>query len=157
MKYELHQLDLRSLDTKRQKVANHFAFIPLKVAIQFGGPKMDLYRLAYEGNAEDPDERGGINRTLEYLYEKFNIDFPENFKGHSMSVSDIIKFDINGKISWWYCDVFGFAEISNILKPAKVSVREELQGIIDELGNMHYSRLEIAQDLQKVLKRLEEK
>jgi len=45
---------------------------------------------------------------LEEVFKKFNINRPDNFKGHSLSVSDIIILD-NDRI--WYCDSFGFKEM----------------------------------------------
>lgn len=44
---------------------------------------------------------------LEQVFEKFNLDHPDDFKGHSLSVSDIVK--LNDKL--YICDSFGFALI----------------------------------------------
>lgn len=49
--------------------------------------------------------------TLDGLYEKFNIDRPEDFKGHSLSVSDVIVLHQNGENTSHYVDSFGFTEI----------------------------------------------
>ena len=46
-------------------------------------------------------------RVLNRLYEKFNLYRPDDFRGHSMSVSDIITLDGVP----YYCDSFGFKEI----------------------------------------------
>ena len=48
---------------------------------------------------------------LERLYEKFNIGIPEDFRGHSMSVSDVVAVKENGKFTCYYCDNVGFVEI----------------------------------------------
>lgn len=48
---------------------------------------------------------------LERLYEKFNIGIPEDFRGHSMSVSDVVAVKENGKVTCYYCDNVGFVEI----------------------------------------------
>lgn len=42
--------------------------------------------------------------TLEKLYEKFNVNLPHSFKGHSLSVSDIIVLNKGGKETAYYCD-----------------------------------------------------
>ena len=42
--------------------------------------------------------------TLEELFEICNCYIPDDYEGHSMSVSDIVEID---GISW-YCDVFGW-------------------------------------------------
>ena len=41
---------------------------------------------------------------LESVFEKFNLDRPEDFKGHSLSVSDIVAIRENGAVSCYYCD-----------------------------------------------------
>ena len=47
---------------------------------------------------------------LEYLFEKFNINHPEDFKGHSLSVSDVVKVyqDDGETVHYYYCDSFGW-------------------------------------------------
>ena len=46
----------------------------------------------------------GVDRQLEDLYVKFNIDHPNDFRGHSMSVSDIVLLLVIGG-SAIYCIV----------------------------------------------------
>lgn len=53
---------------------------------------------------------------LEDLYTKFNIDRPKDFRGHSMSVSDIVALKIADKISFHYVDSFGFKELQGFMK-----------------------------------------
>lgn len=50
--------------------------------------------------------------TLEGLYKKFNIDHPEDFKGHSLSVSDVIVLHQNGQDTAHYVDDIGFSDVS---------------------------------------------
>lgn len=60
-----------------------------------------------------------VNDLLDYLFKRFNIDLPERFKGHSMSVSDIVKICINGdenKAKYYYCDSFGWVDITKEIK-----------------------------------------
>ena len=45
--------------------------------------------------------------ALEELFKIFNIKIPEDFKGHSLSVSDIVEID--GKN--YYCDFVGWEEL----------------------------------------------
>ena len=54
--------------------------------------------------------------TLENIYEKFNIDHPADFRGHSLSVSDIVVLHQDGKDTAHYCDSFGFQEVPEFLK-----------------------------------------
>lgn len=58
-----------------------------------------LYSCAYYGE------------TLDDIYERFNINRPLNFRGHSLSVSDIIIITKKGKTTIYYVDSFGFAEV----------------------------------------------
>jgi hypothetical protein len=49
--------------------------------------------------------------TLDKLFAKFNIDHPADFKGHSLSVSDVVVLNDNGKRTGWYCDSWGFKRV----------------------------------------------
>ena len=51
------------------------------------------------------------NETLDSLYEKFNIRRPLDFKGHSLSVSDVVALKKDGEISAHYVDSFGYTEL----------------------------------------------
>ncbi|MDO5398004.1 MAG: DUF3846 domain-containing protein [bacterium] len=53
--------------------------------------------------------------TLEKLYTWFNTDIPQDFKGHSMSVSDIVVLQRNGEEKAYYCDSAGFVEAPEFL------------------------------------------
>lgn len=44
---------------------------------------------------------------LDDIFARFNINRPQGFKGHSLSVSDLVELD--GKK--FYCDSFGWKEI----------------------------------------------
>lgn len=44
------------------------------------------------------------------VYEKFNLDIPADFNGHSMSVSDLICIN---EESWYYVDDIGFKYIGD--------------------------------------------
>lgn len=52
-----------------------------------------------------------IAESLEMLYQNFNINKPSDYKGRSMSMSDIVELDIFGKIRRFYVDFIGFTEI----------------------------------------------
>lgn len=66
---------------------------------------LSVYEVTYKGTVAD-DER--INRSLEYLFGKFNVNRPDDFKGYSMSVGDMVE--INGK--FYYTDSFGFKDVT---------------------------------------------
>lgn len=72
----------------------------------------DDYAFVYEG--EVGEFRG--NATLEALYTQFNIDHPEDFRGHSLSVSDVIVISVDGKDTAYFCDSFGFTEMPEFFR-----------------------------------------
>lgn len=52
---------------------------------------------------------GATDGSLEHIFEAFNIRRPKDFKGHSLSVSDVVVMD--GKA--WYCDSIGWKEVTS--------------------------------------------
>ncbi len=72
----------------------------------------DDYELAYEGTVGE--FRG--NATLEALYTQFNTDHPEDFRGHSLSVSDVIVISVDGKDTAYFCESFGFTEMPEFFR-----------------------------------------
>lgn len=67
----------------------------------------DDYELVYEGLVGE--FRG--NATLEDIFTQFNTNHPEDFRGHSLSVSDVIVISVDDKDMAYYCDSFGFTEM----------------------------------------------
>ena len=72
----------------------------------------DDYELMYEG--ELAEFKG--NTTLEGLFAQFNNDRPDDFFGHSLSVSDVIVISVDGKDTAYFCDSFGFAEMPEFFR-----------------------------------------
>ena len=70
------------------------------------GVKKSWYNKVYEGEVEN---KGNIMATLEDLFFIFNMSRPSDFRGHSLSVSDVVYLD--GK--YYYCDSFGYKELTN--------------------------------------------
>ena len=64
---------------------------------------LDDYEVVYEGELECSE----ISEALEELFEIFNIRHPEDFKGRSMSVSDIVEVDGDN----YYCDAAGWKKL----------------------------------------------
>ena len=60
-------------------------------------PEIDRYEVVYHGSISMSED---VNRQLEDLYVKFNIDHPDDFRGHSMSVSDIVALKVVGEVSF---------------------------------------------------------
>lgn len=69
---------------------------------------LKLYKLVYEINDYESKTMDKSNKSiLNDIFTDFNIARPEDFKGHSLSVSDIIQLDDD----YYYVDSFGFAEV----------------------------------------------
>lgn len=54
--------------------------------------------------------------TLDSLYEKFNIAHPADYTGHSLSVSDIVVLNENGKVKAYFVDSISFRELPDFLQ-----------------------------------------
>ena len=82
--------------------------------------------------------------TLEDIYRTFNIDHPADFKGHSLSVSDVVVLHQGGKDTAHYCDSFGFQQVpeflrENPLRTAELSTEQNenmIDGIINNTPSM---------------------
>ena len=55
---------------------------------------------------------------LDEIWERFNNDHPADFKGHSLSVSDIVAIKQDGVVTYHYCDSFDFKELPRFVEPA---------------------------------------
>lgn len=54
---------------------------------------------------------------LEEIWERFNNDHPADFKGHSLSVSDIVAIKQSGVVTYHYCDSYDFKELPKFGEP----------------------------------------
>lgn len=73
---------------------------------------LKLYKEVYGGSIND--DAATKFTILEELFRKFNIDRPEDFKGHSLSVSDIVYFPADEES--WLCDSYGWKLLEKTLK-----------------------------------------
>lgn len=68
-------------------------------------------------NADDYEskykEEWKPGETLETIYECFNIHRPEDFTGHSLSVSDVVVLECETEKKAFYVDSFGFSELKD--------------------------------------------
>ena len=64
--------------------------------------------------------------TLNSIWEKFNIDHPKDFKGHSLSVSDVVVLHQNGQDTAHYVDSVGFRQVPEFLQEQKQLTPDEL-------------------------------
>lgn len=95
MKYKL--LQIKDVENCSYMFSN-FNFAKQK------GFSLKNYEVVYEGEVEDVD----VENMLEKLFALFNIFRPEDFKGRSMSVSDVVQLGEN----YYYTDIYCFKKIT---------------------------------------------
>ena len=68
----------------------------------------------------------GADENRDSLFTKFNIAHPDDFTGHSLSVSDIILIKRNGKVNVSYVDMIGFVPLPDFYKEPSLRVVEQI-------------------------------
>ena len=100
-------------------------------------PQYENYELVYTGALT---KDGSQIEKLEDLYRIFNVEHPQNFVGHSLSVSDIVALKQAGVVSYHYVDSIGYKELinfrttENYLKNAEMQMEDDF-GMIDGIIN----------------------
>ena len=100
-------------------------------------PQYENYELIYTGALASD---GSQMEKLENLYRIFNIEHPQDFTGHSLSISDIVALKQAGVVSYHYVDSVGYKELHNFrntdnyLKNAEMQLEDDY-GMIDGVIN----------------------
>lgn len=98
MKYTIMQIkDIRQCD---------YSFMGYAFATKHDF-KLKDYAEVYESSIY-VDDGESLEHILDSIFTTFNIFRPEDFTGHSMSVSDLVKLE-DGRI--FYCDSCGWVEV----------------------------------------------
>lgn len=83
-----------------------------------GCPEVDskIYDKVYDNEVEC--------RGLEDIFRVFNVERPEDFKGRSLSVSDVVEVYESGDVErgFYFCDRFGYEQVE--FNPAECEVSE---------------------------------
>ena len=74
--------------------------------------------------------------SLEDIYTRFNIDRPADFRGHSLSVSDVVVLHQNGENTSHYVDSFGYREVPEFTKEFMAEHTQEQASVIDETAEI---------------------
>ena len=97
----------------------------------FDAIKPENYNLVYVGElSELSKDYIGLQTqgdTLEALYEKFNIDHPEDFKGHSLSVSDIVVLHEKGENSAHFVESVGYTRLPDFMRELEGVKEQEIE------------------------------
>jgi len=100
MKYTVLQIPFPRTDAE-EKIFCKYAYRPLD-SIDYVHP--EYYEKTYEGEIET--DKTDEFEILEEIFTLLNVNHPEDYKGHSLSVSDIVV--LNDKK--YYCDSYGWVE-----------------------------------------------
>lgn len=96
----------------------HMKFIGYDKLLQrFGPPDPANYQLVFDGLVDTND--------LEALYTKFNIDHPADYRGHSLSISDVLELYDELASTYHYVDRFGFKQVD--FEPPSQQMSQSLQ------------------------------
>jgi hypothetical protein len=104
MTFQLFQL-LDNIETRE------FRFMGTEFLRQKGIPiSRKNYQLVYQGQLE---KEATVKETLESLFTTFNVNLPHDFRGRSMSVSDVVVVkEDDKKTRAYYVDPFGFVDVT---------------------------------------------
>lgn len=93
-------------------------FEPLE-QVKVAGLRVDRenYELVYTAPLSDTD-------TLEDIFVRFNMDRPQDFTGHSLSMSDVIVLHRGEQETAHYLDRGGYTEVPEFLQPEQTAQQE---------------------------------
>lgn len=83
------------------------------------------YDRVYRGRLQE-------NETLDDIYKRFNVDHPQDFRGHSLSVGDIVAVKKNGTIRAYFVDSFGFTVVPDFTLSREE--RKARRALTDNIG-----------------------
>ena len=120
--FEIYQL-------KETAELRDYLYAPLKSLKKEGKfVRGDNYEKLYEAKFTQGD--------LDRIYEEFNVNKPNDYYGHSLSVSDVIVLHDKGEDAAYYVDTFGFTKLDNfrpdgpgvLMQEIGYSLRRECDG-----------------------------
>ena len=92
----------------------------------------DNYNLVYEAGLKP-------GTSLDDLYYEFNMQHPKDFRGHSMSVSDIVVLHKEDEDKAFYVDTFGFTEVPEFLLEKVHEQQMDMDEAAYKLGDRYIS------------------
>lgn len=92
-------------------------------------PDPEHYEVTYYADLPTMWQDVPNNEILEELFQMFNLSRPQDFEGHSLSVSDVIALKRNGEVSVHYVDSISFKDLQGFLdkQPERHSVLMNLK------------------------------
>ena len=139
---ELTQGEVKALYAKAQEPdRDSFSIYQLKRGDETRDLRFEPYdRLTAAGHAVDPANYDLIysaplapGTSLEAIFTRFNIDHPKDFKGHSLSVSDVVVLHQNGQDTAHYVDSIGYRQTPEVLQPQ--NYLKHVEDIVEQNDN----------------------
>ena len=139
---ELTEGDIKQLYAKAQETAqtagqdkDTFSIYQIKGGDETRDFRFEPYdRLQAAGNVVDRANYELVysaplapGTSLEDIYTRFNIDHPKDFKGHSLSVSDVVVLHQDGQDAAHFVDSVGFREVPEFLQEQKQLTPDDLE------------------------------
>ena len=139
---ELTEGDVKQLYAKAQETAktaepdkDTFSIYQIKGGDETRDLRFEPYdRLQAAGNVVDRANYELVysaplapGASLEDIYTRFNIDHPKDFKGHSLSVSDVVVLHQDGQDAAHFVDSVGFREVPEFLQEQKQLTPDDLE------------------------------
>ena len=139
---ELTEGDVKQLYAKAQETAktaepdkDTFSIYQIKGGDETRDLRFEPYdRLQAAGNVVDRANYELVysaplapGASLEDIYTRFNIDHPKDFKGHSLSVSDVVVLHQDGQDAAHYVDSAGFRQVPEFLQEQKQLTPDDLE------------------------------
>ena len=96
-------------------------------------PTFSNYKKVYEATLSDLS--GSVSDRLEEIYTKFNMYRPADFKGHSLSVSDVVVIDKDP----YFVDSIGFKKLNGFTPEQTIEAMQEkfMNNFDDRLKNIN--------------------
>lgn len=139
---ELTQGEVKALYVKAQEPdRDSFSIYQLKRGDETRDLRFEPYdRLTAAGHAVDPANYDLIysaplapGTSLEAIFTRFNLDHPKDFKGHSLSVSDVVVLHQNGQDTAHYVDSIGYRQTPEFLQPQ--NYLKHVEDIVEQNDN----------------------
>ena len=139
---ELTEGDVKQLYAKAQETAktaepdkDTFSIYQIKGGDETRDLRFEPYdRLQAAGNVVDRANYELVysaplapETSLEDIYTRFNIDHPKDFKGHSLSVSDVVVLHQDGQDAAHFVDSVGFRQVPEFLQEQKQLTPDDLE------------------------------
>ena len=139
---ELTQGEVKALYAKAQEPdRDSFSIYQLKRGDETRDLRFEPYdRLTATGHTVDPANYDLIysaplapGTSLEAIFTRFNLDHPKDFKGHSLSVSDVVVLHQNGQDTAHYVDSIGYRQTPEFLQPQ--NYLKHVEDIVEQNDN----------------------